>query len=156
MKTSQLIVSFPSLLIYQKESKQTHKAGNEYEASSPLSPIKGSRSEVNVNGNIMETWLLVIFPMEIPNKELSKYYFSCKYHKDICCSAQRQENKMEKKKDRAEKGKQSRKGCGADCGWEILEDTNVQKQEKSSGTQTELQRMGKIENYTRNEWKGGK
>lgn len=38
-----------------KGSKQTHKAGEEYEAASPLSPIKGSRSEVNVNGNIMET-----------------------------------------------------------------------------------------------------
>jgi len=53
-----VIVIFSSLFIYQiilKERKQTHKAGKEYEASSPLSLIKGSHSEVNVNGNIMET-----------------------------------------------------------------------------------------------------
>lgn len=97
-----------------KGTKQTHKADKEYEASSPLNPIKGSRPEVNVNGNIMETWLLVVFPMEIPNKELSKHCFSCKYHGDICCSAPKQEDKMEKRKEGAEKGKQSGESWGAE------------------------------------------
>lgn len=66
--------------------------------------------------------------MEIPNKELSKYYSSCKYHEDICCSAQRQEDKMEKRKEKAEKGKQSGESRGAEWGRAFFEDRK-QKQE---------------------------
>lgn len=59
---------------------------------------------------------------EIPNKELSKYYFSCKYHEGICCSAQRQEDKMEKRKKRTERGKQRGESRGAEWGRVLFED----------------------------------